>query len=454
MTDFSRQTVASLSKALRRGIIDPVTLAEWTLDAIKRCDDQRIFTELLPARAQSEAKASRRRLKAGKPLSAIDGIPIGWKDLFDIRGRPTTAGSIVLKSAPPAADDAALVAAARRAGLVTIGCLNMTEFAYSGIGLNPHYGTPRNPYSNGTDRIPGGSSSGSGVAVAKGLLPVAMGTDTGGSIRIPASFNGIVGYKSSTGHYPMHGAFPLSRTLDTLGPLAHTVEDCIIVDAALRNLSKVSVRPQKPGELRLLVPKNVVFEGIEPDVADNFEAALKRLGKAGARIERLVIPAFDEILKLTGERGHLLGAEALHVHWQRIHGPDASHMDQRVAKRIQLSEKMTAVDLVHVLEARERLIAATSEVMDDAFVVFPTTPHVALEMAPLENDQDEFFHANAKTLRNTMLGNFLDWCGVSIPSGMDRQGLPTGFLLSAAHGRDRHLLAAAWGIERVIRTDL
>ena len=212
-------TAAELARKLRKGTLDPVALAEEAFAKNESVGDRAIFTELLRDRAMAEAKAARRRLKAGTPASLLDGVPVAWKDLFDFKGRVTTAGSVVLKSNPAAAADAALVAAGKAAGLVNIGCLNMTEFAYSGIGLNPHYGTPRNPNDKAVHRSPGGSSSASGVVVAAGIVPIAIGTDTGGSIRIPASFNGVVGYKSSTGHFPMDGVFPLSKTLDTLGPV-------------------------------------------------------------------------------------------------------------------------------------------------------------------------------------------------------------------------------------------
>jgi aspartyl-tRNA(Asn)/glutamyl-tRNA(Gln) amidotransferase subunit A len=450
MSDFSNQTAVALGKGLRKGSVDAVELCEWTLDSIARCDDQSIFIEVLPDRALKEARAARRRTKAGEPLGPLDGVPIGWKDLFDLEGRITTAGSVVLKTSAPASRDAALVTAARRAGMVTIGCLSMTEFAYSGIGLNPHYGTPRNPHGKGSPRVPGGSSSGSGVAVARGLLPIAIGTDTGGSVRIPASFNGIVGYKSSTGHYPMDGVFPLSHTLDTLGPLAHSVEDCIVVDAVLRGLNRPNIRPLSPRNLRVLVPGNVVMEDCEPDVLANFEQVLQRIERAGARIERRDFPAFDDIAALSARRGGLLSAEALHLHWDRVHGIEAERMDPRVAKRIILADKMSAVDLVDILQMRRRLIAETDELIGQALVAFPTTPLTAPEIAPLEADQEQFFKANARALRNTSLGNFLDWCGVSLPSGKDRNGLPTGFLLSAIHGRDRQVLAAAWGVESLV----
>lgn len=444
-------SATELGHNLRKGKADPVDLLEAVFAGIGSISDKAIFTETLKPRAMAEARASRKRLKAGSPASLLDGVPIAWKDLFDLKGRVTTAGSVVLKSNSPAKADAALVAVAKTAGLVTVGCLNMTEFAYSGIGLNPHFGTPRNPNGEGPARAPGGSSSASGVVVAAGLLPLSIGTDTGGSIRIPASFNGVVGYKSSTGHYPMDGVFPLSRTLDTLGPFAHSVGDCVLADAVLRGLKKPIIKTRSIKGLEILIPDSVVFDGCEDAVAKNFEASIARLRKAGAKVKRISMPVLQDVLDLAARRGHILGAEALALHWDRVKGPDAERMDARVVKRILLAEKMTAVDLVNVLEERKRMIAATDALIGDALLAFPTTPHVAMPIAPLEADHDVFFRNNAKTLRNTTLGNFLDWCGVSIPNGTDGNAMPTGFLLSAPHGRDGDLLSAALGAESFIR---
>lgn len=445
------ETVAQLSQQLRKGKLDAVELTERTLASIAASDDKAIFIGILAERARAEAKASRKRLKAGKPLSLIDGVPIGWKDLFDLEGKVTTAASVVLKSNPPAKKDALLVAAGKAAGLVAIGTLNMTEFAYSGIGLNPHYGTPRNPHDRKLHRAPGGSSSGSAVVVAKGLLPVAIGTDTGGSIRIPASFNGVVGYKTSTGHYPMDGVFPLSRTFDTLGPLAHTVEDCVLVDAALRGLARPKLPKRTIRGLEFIVPENTMLEDLEEAVQANFERTLSRIARAGGKIRRKPFPALGAILELVKTRGNILGAEALHFHWDRVHGPDAARMDKRVVQRIKMADKMTAVDLVEVQQQRTKLIAQSNELIGEAIVLCPTTPHVAMDIAPLEASVDEFFKANVKTLRNTMLGNFLDWCGLSIPNGSDGVGMPTGFLFSAPHGRDADVLAAGLALEAIIR---
>ncbi|MBV8471860.1 MAG: hypothetical protein JO234_00470, partial [Hyphomicrobiales bacterium] len=335
--------------------------------------------------------------------------------------------------------------------LVLVGLLNMTEFAYSGIGLNPHFGTPRNPRDPNTHRAPGGSSSGSGVAVAAGLTPVAIGTDTGGSIRVPASFNGVVGYKPSTGRFPMDGVFPLSRTLDSLGPLARSVEDCVLTDAALRGALTPEARRRDIADLRILVPQTLVFDGVQDAVAANFEASLTRLAAAGAKIERRPLPQLAAIPELIAKNGHLLGAEALHLHQARVAGPDAERIDRRVVKRIRAAAAMTAVDLVEVMQTRARLIAEANAEIGEAIVAFPTTAHVAMPIAPLEADDDIFARENQMTLRNTMVGNFLDWCGVAMPNGVDKQGMPTSLLLSATHGRDTAVLSAALSVEALVR---
>lgn len=445
------RTASDLARDLRAGRIDPVELAEQALDRIEAVGDPAIFTEVTRDRALAEARAARERLRAGIPSSLLDGVPVAWKDLFGLKGRVTTAGSVVLKSNPPEAEDAALVGAASRAGMVSIGCVNMTEFAYSGIGINPHYGTPRNPHDRAVHRAPGGSSSASGVVVAQGIVPISIGTDTGGSIRIPASFNGVVGYKSSTGHYPMDGVFPLSQTLDTLGPLAHTVEDCVLADAAMRGLAAPEATPADPRRLTFLIPDEVMFDKAQAEVAANFAAAAARLEQAGARVQRISMPELPEVVALMARRGFLAGPEALATHWDRVHGPDADRMDPRVVRRILQAEKMSAVDLSVMQHERRRLIAQANARLGDAILICPTTATTAMPIAPLEADQEVFFAHNGLTLRNTSLGNFLDFCGVSIPNGKDADGMPTGLMMQARHGNDRALLSAALACEAIVR---
>lgn len=445
------ETAASLAQDLRAGTLDPVALAERVFDRIAGHGDPALFIRQTQDRAMSEARAARERLRAGNPASLLDGVPLAWKDLFDIQGTVTSAGSAVLRGDAPAAQDAALVAAGRRAGLVTVGAVNMTEFAYSGIGLNPHYGTPRNPCDPMVARSPGGSSSGSGVVVAAGIVPLSIGTDTGGSIRIPAAFNGVVGYKTSTGHHPMGGVFPLSPTLDTLGPLARTVEDCVLVDAVLRGLRQPEAMAADPASLDFVIPDTVMFDDLAPAVAAAFDATLQRLAATGARIRRIALPELRETADIIARIGPMTSVEAALVHRDRLNSPLEAQIDPRVIRRIRMADKMSAVDLWELQTHRRRLIAAVNDRLGDAILICPTTPSVAMPIAPLEADVEEFFHHNFRTLRNTALGNFLDWCGMAIPNGSDADGMPTSLMLSARHGRDRQILSAGLALESAIR---
>src|SRR5271170_4012062 len=232
--DLATTSAAALARLYRKGTITPSEAADWFLDRIETATDRAIFIAMTAERARREAATSTARYRAGAPLGPLDGVPVAWKDLFDLVGTTTTAGSDIYRSAPPARADATVVRNLADAGMVSLGKVNLSEFAYSGLGLNPHFGTPRNPYDANVHRVPGGSSSGSAVAVAAGLAPVAIGTDTGGSVRIPAAFNGLVGFKTAEGSIDRTGIFALSPTLDTVGPLARTVEDCLLLYSALR----------------------------------------------------------------------------------------------------------------------------------------------------------------------------------------------------------------------------
>jgi len=448
---FGAMSIAELSALIQTGSVDPVDVTEAVLAGIKASPDKAIFVTLLEDRALAEAKASSKRLKEGRSLGALDGIPIAWKDLFDIEGLPTTAGSKVLKTAPPATKDAAVVDLLKQAGMIAVGRTNMSEFAFSGIGINPHYGTPHNPRAKDAPRIPGGSSSGSGVAVAAGLVPVAMGTDTGGSIRIPSALNGIVGYKATRGRYAMGGVYPLATSLDSLGPLCRSVQDAVWIDAAMRGLA-VPQTARKPAQpLDVVIPTNIVFDGAEPGVVAAFEAAVGRLEKAGCRISRIAFPSFDELPQLMAKYGPLVTAEAFALHRERLAGPEAADIDHRVVARTRLGERTGMADYIAILEARARMIAETEALIGDRFVAMPSVAHVAPKIEPLLADDDAFFAMNGKTLRNTGFGNFLDWCGVSIPCGTGDADMPAGFLLSADAGRDEPLLQAAMAYEETIR---
>ncbi|MCD1262070.1 amidase [Shinella sumterensis] len=447
------RSIAQLSVLLQSGALDPVDLVEETLAAIAGHPDQTIFTTVLAQRARMEVAASRKRLAEGRSRGVLEGVPLAWKDLFDIEGLPTTAGSRVLKDSAPARQDAAVVRALADAGMVSVGRVNMSEFAFSGLGINPTFGTPRNPASpQGEHRIPGGSSSGSGVAVAAGLVPVSIGTDTGGSVRIPAAFNGVVGYKATRGRYAMDGVFPLARSLDSLGPLCHTVQDAVWIDAAMRGAPAAGVLKRVAvSDLSFVVPETVMFDGAEPEVVTAFEAAVERLAKAGARVRREAFPEFAAIFDLMARHGALVTAEAYVLHRERITGAAAADMDPRVVKRTLMGEKISLADYIATLEARERLMASfTARLGPGDFLISPTLPHVAPAVQPLLDDEDLFFATNAKTLRNTLIGNFLDVCGVSLPCGTGAAGMPVGLLVSGPKDSDDALLAVAGAVESLL----
>ncbi len=445
-------SVAGLSVLLQSGALDPVTLAEAVLDRIAGYKDQSIFTEILWDRALHDARAASARIRSGRSLGLLDGIPLAWKDLFDTKGSVTKAGSVVLSDHAPAGQDAPVVKALADAGMVSVGRTNLSEFAFSGLGINPHYGTPHNPMSKDEPRIPGGSSSGSAVAVAAGLVPVAMGTDTGGSIRIPAAFNGIVGYKATRGRYAMDGIFPLASSLDSLGPLCRSVQDAIWVDAAMRGRTAPDIARTDIRGTKLVVAETIVFDDAEAGVVEAFEQAIRRLQAAGVTVERRAFPVFAEVFELMARHGALVTAEAFALHKERLFGDAAARMDQRVVARARLGEKIAMTDYIAILKARRRLIGQFKESLNPGeLIVHPTLPHVAPAIAPLVADDDLFFKINGKTLRNTLIGNFLDGCGVSIPCGTGDAGMPVGLLLSGQTGEDERLLSAALSLESLVR---
>lgn len=426
-------------------------VTECLLDRIEKARDANTFITVSAERALAEARAAEKRYRSGNPLSVLDGVPLAWKDIFHVAGTPTTAGSILLADAPPQAADMACVANVAAVGMVTLGKLNMTEFAYSGLGLNPHFGTPLNPNDPATPRSPGGSSSGSGVAVAARLAPCAIGSDTGGSVRIPSAFNGVVGYKTSTGRIDKAGLIPLARTYDTIGPLTRSVEDCILMDMFLRGEAVSPVRRTGLGSLTLVAPTNVVTDGAEEAVVASYERSLAALEKHGVTIRRERIDAIDRVMDMTDRFGTLIAAEAYTEYRDIADGEDGKRIDRRVVFRMMGGKRMSAADVLSIQRGRQELIPLLLAQLDGALLVMPTTPITAPEVAPLDADDDLFHAVNLKTLRNTAIGNVLDLCGVALPNGRDGRGLPTSILFSAPHGEDTRLLGYALELERVVR---
>jgi aspartyl-tRNA(Asn)/glutamyl-tRNA(Gln) amidotransferase subunit A len=449
-----------LGRRLAAGDLDSVALAEESLARARAAGCA--FIALTEARALREAGASAARLRAGAPLSPLDGVPIAWKDLVDVDGVPTTAASALRRDAPPARADAPIVARLAAAGMVCIGKTNLTEFAYSGIGLNPHFGTPRNPRGDGPARVPGGSSSGSAVAVASSVVPCAIGTDTSGSIRVPAAFCGLVGFKPTAARVDRAGVFPLAPTLDSVGPLTTSVADAIALDALLRGVAPgaaVAAGHDVPGDeigidhggapLRVVVPDGELVDDVEPAVASAFAAALDALADAGAIVERRPLAALEAVAAVFAEHGSLVMHEAWRVHRELLDGPDAGRLDPRVLRRLLDGRALPPDGYEIVLRERARLQAQLAVELGDALAVWPAVRHAAPELEPLERDDELFARVNMSTLRNTMPASFLDMPGVSLPIGEDPAGLPLGLLLSGPAGSDDRVLAAALSAERV-----
>ena len=439
-----------IGSAIKSGKLDAVEYTEFLFDLINR-QNSTIFLNLTKERALKEAKSAVKRAKNGESLSALDGVPIAYKDLVDMVGEPTTAASDLLRTSPNATKDADVVQKATQAGMVNLGKLNLTEFAYSGLGLNPHFGTPHNPNSQQVPRSPGGSSSGSGVSVAAGLTPIAIGTDTGGSIRIPAAFNGVVGYKPSEGRVDKTGVFALSNTFDTVGPITTTVKDCILIDNILSKANWKQTYNANKRSISLYIPESLVLEELEQSVAENFEKAIRTLSEIGIKIIHGKCPEFSESVMLARELGTITAAEAYIEHEKRLSTGDREKIDRRVVKRIEIGHTMSASAVIKLQRARHRLMKSLSERLDGSLIAMPTTPITAPEIELLESDDDLFHSINLKALRNTAIGNFLNTPGVAIPNGTDKNGMPTSLLISGVANSDGFLLSAASLIEKEVR---
>lgn len=405
-------------------------------------EGKRAFTKLYADQARAAADAADRRAQFGQKLGPLDGRIVSIKDLFDMPGDVTTAGSKLRRDAAPATAEALAIARLRAAGAVIIGKTNMTEFAFSGVGINPHYGTPGNP----ADRscIPGGSSSGGAVSVADGMAEITIGSDTGGSTRIPAALCGIVGLKSSQYRVPTAGAFPLSYALDSIGPMAGNVADCAIADAVMAGDAITPLTPAPLTGLRLGIPQGLLLENMEAPVATAFDAAVKALGRHGAIVTDQSLPQLADMLAVNA-RGGFAATEAFFIHREAME-QRPGEFDPFVRTRIERGRGVTAADYIFMQRRRAELIAAMDlQLADLDALILPTTPIVARKIADLAADEAAFTAANALLLRNTSVANFFDLCAVSLP--LPVSGLPVGLMLVARNGQDRRLLRLAAAIE-------
>jgi aspartyl-tRNA(Asn)/glutamyl-tRNA(Gln) amidotransferase subunit A len=397
--------------------------------------------------ALAAADAADARAKAGRPLGPLDGAIVSIKDLYDVAGEVTRAGSRVLADEGlVAAADAPVVQRLRAAGAVIVAKTNMSEFAFSGVGANPHFGTPGNPFDRA--RVPGGSTSGGAVAVADGMCEIAIGTDTGGSTRIPAALCGLVGWKPSKQRVPTDGAFPLSFTLDSIGPMAKSVAECALADAVMAGEAALTLDPASLSGLRLGIWQGMPFDGIDATVTAAWSAAVARLGQAGVRFSDEKISLVDDMIQVNS-KGGFSPAESYAIHRERL-ARNGAGVDPNIRARIERGAAMTAADYIDTAQARRRLVQAMDARLAslDALVL-PTTAIVSPKLAEVATPE-EFGRKNAMLLRNTASINFFDLCAISLP--LPRQGaLATGLMLVGRNGQDRRLFNIAAAVEKCLQ---
>ena len=442
------KTIRELAADLAAGRITSVALTQAMLARAEahRAEGGHAYVSLDGEQALREARASDALRAAGVVASPLAGIPVSIKDLFDVRGQVSSAGSLALADLPLATSDAGAVARLRAAGAVLLGRTNMSEFAFSGLGLNPHHGTPRNPHD--ATRVAGGSTSGGAVTVALDMAAGALGTDTGGSIRIPSAFCGLTGFKPTAASVSLAGTVPLSRSLDSAGPIANSVDCCAILHAALSG-QDISTDAPKLAGLRFGYTLDFVGAGVDQQVQQAFDAALDRLRAAGALVEQFDFPELLQLPAINGGGG-LVAAEAWHWHRQLLEERGAQY-DQRVAARIRRGQQQGAAEYLDLLDARThlRVIAQKRLAPYDAWLM-PSVAIVAPEVAPLELDDATFFATNGLVLRNASVINFLDGCALSLPCHGDG-ALPVGLSICGLAGADAGILAIGRAVEALLR---
>ncbi len=434
-------TAADLGRGIGAGKINPMELTEAFLDAIERHPDaKRIYSRTTPRRARSMSMAAADRAKAGHRIGLLDGVPISWKDLFDASGAPCEAGSALLKGRVPEVDAEVLTTATAQ-GLVCLGKTHMSELAFSGLGLNPITATP--PNVNDPEAVPGGSSSGCAASIAFGLAPAGIGSDTGGSVRIPAAWNDLVGLKTTPGRLSLKGVVPLCARFDTVGPLARSVEDCALLLSAMEGSNPIDLAGTSLKGARLLVLDTVAMDTLRTEPERGFDGAVDRLARAGAKIEIGKIPEVVEAMDLAGIT---FTAEAYGT-WGKLIETAPEKMFPRILERFRAGATVSAADFVAAWQRLDalRLIWASKTAGYDA-VILPTAPILPPNTQRLLDDQDYFVTENLLALRNTRIGNMFGLCGVTLPTGQPSCGIT--FL--AGPGQEERLLRLCSAAERAL----
>ncbi len=457
--DWHRMSALALGAGIGSGAIDPRALTEFFLERIEAADgDRAIYLRLTAERARAEAEAAHRRAQAGLRRSPLDGVPISWKDLYDSAGDVTGHGTPALADRV-ARRDATVLARATRAGLVCLGKTNQSEFAFSILGLNPKLGTPPNPFDATVDRLPGGSSSGAAVSLSRGLAAAAIGSDTGGSVRVPAAWNRLVGLKTSFGLLPLNGVLGLSTSMDTVGPLTRDVADAAALFAVLDGRFGAGNRPAPDldgaalDRDRFALPTTLVWESLDTGVEAAGRGALERLRAAGCAIDETPVPEFDEAEALVGRLGPYHAAEC-HALWYDVIESWPELVYTPILKRIRSGAEMSATDAARVKQGlgaiAERLHA---RIKRHGVLVMPTVAVSPPPIADLEADIEVYKSANVAILRNTRLANYLGCCALTLPCGRDGNSVPVGLMLMAPPGDEERLLRLGSAIEPVLGSD-
>jgi aspartyl-tRNA(Asn)/glutamyl-tRNA(Gln) amidotransferase subunit A len=439
-------TLFKLAADLASGRTTSRELVEGCLARIKSPDGEgrRAFLKVEEETARATADYIDNLRKLGVSPGPFAGLPISVKDLFDVAGSVTTAGSTVLRNEPPAPRDAIAVGRLRAAGFIIVGRTNMTEFAFSGLGVNPHYDTPRNPWDRAADRIPGGSSSGAAISITDQMAFGALATDTGGSCRIPAAMCGIVGFKPTARRVPLAGTYPLSPTLDSIGTLANSVSCCALMDSVIAGEQSAELISANLAGLRLGVPRSYVLDGVTAEVSAAFDQALQKLLKAGALIQELPFSELTELPDINSKAG-FAAPEAYASHRARIE-LQPSDYDPRVLSRILRGREQDAADYIALHQRRNDFIhRITPTVRAYDALLMPTVPIVAPRLADLVSEE-AYTRINALALRNSSVVNFIDGCGISIPCHGSGEA-PVGLTLFGANQTDRRLLEIAAAAE-------
>lgn len=443
--ELATKSASEIGAAIGAGTADPVALTEHYLEQAAASAD--IYVRLTPDRARREARAARERAKAGLRRGPLDGVPISWKDLVDLADEPTEAGSALRKGAM-AATDAPVATRLAREGLVCLGKTHLSELAFSGLGYNPMTATAPNRYDR--DRVPGGSSSGAAASVWAGLAAAAIGSDTGGSVRIPSAWSGLVGLKTTAGLIPLDGVTALSPSLDTIGPLCRSVADAALLHAALAARRAPDLAGACVKGMAFLVPDTTVFDAIDSELLSAFDPALDRLSAAGASIRRAPIPEFAEALDVTAKNGAIVNTEGYAVWKDEIEArPDA--MYPLIRERFRSGAGYRSDQIEHA-----RLTVATlarsylGRTAGADAVLMPTTPNHAPKIADIAASDDVYVRENLLALRNTRLGNLFGLCSLALPNGMTGSGQPASLMLFAPPFDEARLLRVGAAIEAAL----